>query len=334
MSTRTLFARCGAIVLCSLIVFPALAAAKTTTAKLRVLTPTTVLDPGTTYIVDDSVTVPTRPDADCLGPPGGSGAEYSYDEPTALSLLATAGRTTKSVSPLSLSDQFGFGIVVCGIGGAEAGPSEFWYLKSNHSEASVGADQLKVGNGDEVLFYLAADNFPAPNPAELELSAPARAKPGEPVPVSVVQHACVTDQTTFEVTCGSTPAAGVTVGGGGAIATTGADGKAELILGGSAELTASREGDIPSQALQVCVSASLEECPARRGERIVGSPEADKIKGTKGADAIRARGGADKVDLRAGGKDSLNCGRGKDTALVPRSSQAKIARNCERIRRR
>src|SRR5690349_19772630 len=78
------------------------------TAHLRVLTPNKVLDPGTDYIVSDDVTVPTRPEADCFGAPGGSGTEYSYDTPNALSLLATAGRTTKAVSPLLLTDQFGF----------------------------------------------------------------------------------------------------------------------------------------------------------------------------------------------------------------------------------
>ena len=85
MSIRTPFARfapgvvalASAIALAAAVLVPATAGAATTTAKLRVLTPTQVLDPGTTYIVDDSVTVPTRPEADCLGPPGGSGATFS-----------------------------------------------------------------------------------------------------------------------------------------------------------------------------------------------------------------------------------------------------------------
>ena len=178
------------------------------------MTPDQVLDPGTTYYVDDSITVPTTPEADCLGAPGGSGAEFTYDDPNALSLLATAARATKSVRPLSLSDQFGFGLAICGIGGVEAGPGEFWYLKSNHEESSFGADQLTVASGDEILFYLAPDNFPAPNPAELELQAPAAANGGDSVEVSVIEHACATDQTTFEVTCTASPAAGVTISGG------------------------------------------------------------------------------------------------------------------------
>jgi len=313
---------------------PAPAGAATTTAKLRVLTPTRVLDPGTTYIVDDSVTVPTRPEADCLGPPGGSGAEYSYTDPVALSLLATAGRTTKSVRPLLLSDQFGFGIVVCGIGGAVAGPGQFWYLKSNHEEATVGADQLKVANGDQVLFYLAPDNFPAPNPAELELIAPARAEPGKPFSVQVIEHACVTDPDTFAVSCTSGPAAGVTVSGGTGSATTAADGSAQVTANRKAKLAATRGTDIPSAVLKVCVDAELAACPARRGERIIGSPEGEKIVGTRGADTIRARGGNDTIDARKGGPDKLDCGPGKDVVRIKRSDDDdRVSRDCERIRR-
>ena len=187
------------------------AASATVTAKLRVLTPDQVLDPGTTYIVDDDVTVPTRPDADCFGPPGGTGAEFSYEKPNALTLLATAGRTTKSVAPLSLTDQFGFGLGVCGIGGVEATDTSFWYLKSNHEEATVGADQLEIHDGDEILYYLSPNNYPDPNPAELELQAPARAQAGQPFSVTVLEHKCVTDPDTFVTTCDTGPAAGVTV---------------------------------------------------------------------------------------------------------------------------
>ena len=110
------------------------AASATVPAKLRVLTPDRVMDPGTTYIVDEGVTVPTRPDADCFGAPGGSGAEFTYEKPNVLSLLATAGRTTKAVAPLSLTDQFGFGLGICGVGGVQASMGEsFWYFKVNHS---------------------------------------------------------------------------------------------------------------------------------------------------------------------------------------------------------
>lgn len=341
MTTRTPVGRGALVALLALssflLVAPAGAGAATVQAELRVLTPDRVLDPGTTYIVDGSITVPTTPDADCFGPPGGSGAQFTYDEPNALSLLASAARTSRKVRPLGLTDQFGFGLGICGIGGAEAASSgeTFWYLKSNHQESSVGADQLVVRNGDQVLFYLSPDLYPNPYPAELELIAPARAEAEETFQAQVIEHACTTDQTTYEITCTSNPAEGVTVTG--AAAPTDADGTTSVEADdpGKLKLTAARGTDIPSETLSVCVADEVAECPAARGERVVGSPEGDRIKATAGDDAIRARGGNDKVDLRKGGADRLDCGPGTDTVKIKRGDDDdRLARDCERIRRR
>src|SRR5688500_19018609 len=149
MTTRIRLATGALTALCAIAAFLPATGSATVTAHLRVLTADRVLDPGTTYIVDEGVTVPTRTDADCFGPPGGSGTPYTYEEPNALSLLATAGRTTKSVKPLLLTDQFGFGLGICGIGGAEARSGEsFWYFKANHQESTVAADQVILKNGD------------------------------------------------------------------------------------------------------------------------------------------------------------------------------------------
>jgi hypothetical protein len=327
----------GALAL-SLVLVPAVNAA-TTPAKLRVLTPTEVLDPGTTYYVPDDITVPTTPEADCLGPPGGTGAEYTYDTPNALSLLASGARTDRALSPLALSDQFGFGLLICGIGGQEASSgSSFWYFKVNHQESSLAADQVALKRGDEVLFYLAPDAFPNPNPAELELRAPAGVKAGTPFNVTVVEHKCVTDQDTFETTCASAPAGGVTVSGADADATTGADGTATLVVDevGVAQLAATRGGDIPAEVLDTCVGPESNSCPKQRGKRIVGSPEGDKIKGTSGLDEIRSRGGDDTVDVRKGGADTVNCGSGRDVVLIKRATAGDglvIKGSCEKVRR-
>jgi hypothetical protein len=313
---------------------PAAAPAASTTAELRVLTPSKALDPGTTYVVDSKLTVPTTPAADCFGPPGGSGQQFTYDQPNALSLLASAARTSGKLRPLALTDQFGFGLGICGIGGAEAVSGQsFWYLKANHAESTLGADQLAIKSGDEILFYLSPDNFPNPNPAELELEAPPRVQAGTSFTVKVIEHACVTDQQTFEVTCASKPAVGAQVGD----STTGADGTAQLTAAspGTLKLGATRGADIPSEVLKVCVGEPLDDCPPARGKRIVGSPGGDRIKATAGPDAIRARGGDDRVDLRKGGTDRLDCGPGTDSALVKRSDDDdRIARDCERVRRR
>ena len=335
MSRRISFAL-GALL--ALALLPVAADAATTPAKLRVLTPQQVLDPGTTYYVPNDISVPTTPEADCFGPPGGSGAEATFDSPNALSLLASAARADKNVSPLALTDQFGFGLGICGIGGQESTSGEnFWYFKVNHEESSLGADQVDLKKGDEVLFYLAPDDFPNPNPAELELKAPAGVKAGAPFSVSVVEHTCVTDQNTFETTCGSAPADGVTVSGGDQDATTGADGTATVSVKdvGVATLTATRGTDIPSEALDTCVGPESNSCPKERGERIVGSPEGDKIKGTSGLDVIRSRGGDDVIDARKGGADTINCGAGKDTVQIKRATAGDaivIKGNCEKVK--
>ena len=340
MTTRNRFAPGALAILCAvcaLALIPASASA-TVTAELRVLTPDQVLDPGTTYIVDEGVTVPTRSEAQCFGPPGGSGAELTYERPNALTLLATAGRTTKGVAPLALTDQFGFGLGVCGIGGVQATDANFWYLKSNHQEATVGADQLEVHDGDQVLYYLSPNNFPNPNPAELELQAPARAQAGQPFGITVLEHKCVTDPNTFETACRSGPAAGVTVTGADAPATTGADGTAQLTVGapGDAQLGATRGTDIPAEVLDTCVGARLDDCPKARGERLVGSPQGDKINGTRGDDQIRSRGGDDRIDARQGGADTINCGRGSDKVKIKRklAAEVDVKGSCEKVKKK
>jgi hypothetical protein len=74
MTARIRLATGAFVALCAISLLIPASGSATVTAKLRVLTADRVLDPGTTYIVDEGVTVPTRPDADCFGPPGGSGA--------------------------------------------------------------------------------------------------------------------------------------------------------------------------------------------------------------------------------------------------------------------
>lgn len=340
MTARIPFAHCALAALCALSLLatlPALASAKTVRAELRVLTPTRVLDPGTTYLVG-AHRVSTDPGADCnFGGAGGSGAAIDFAQPTALGLLDAGAEANPDLRPLSVTDEFGFGLAICGIGAVDDQEGTFWYLKRNHTELTVGADQEPIRNGDEILVYLAPDNFPAANPAELELRAPARAQAQSQFEVSVIEHACVADSTTFEITCESTPADGVQIKGVRGGVTTEADGAAtvEATGAGTLDLTAVRGADIPSKTLGVCVAEELESCPASRGERILGRGVADRIRGTKGADVIRARGGADRIDIRSGGADRVDCGPGTDRVLLKRSDvDDRLARDCERTRRR
>jgi len=341
MTTRLPFARWALLALVGLLptmLVPAAAgAASDPTAELRVLTPDRVLDPGTHYVLGPQK-VKTDPKADCnFGGTGGTGAVFDFPKPTGLSLLAAGADARGSLRPLSVSDEFGFGLAVCAIGGVDDRPGTFWYFKRNHKELTVGADQERIKRGDEFLVYLAPDTFPEPNVKELELIAPARAQTGSQFEVRVVEHGCVTDQNTFETTCGSAPAAGVTITGAPGGATTDASGKAKVraAKSGKLKLGATRAPDIAAKTLQVCVAEELDACPAKHGRRIFGNAGANKIKGTAGADEIRGGAGRDRIDLRKGGPDKVDCGPGRDTVLVKRKDRDdKIARNCERVRRR
>ncbi|HEX2127688.1 MAG TPA: hypothetical protein VHF58_00555 [Solirubrobacterales bacterium] len=345
MTTRSPFARWARFALAGLLLsalVPAAAAGKADpTAELRVLTPDRVLDSGTEYVLGPE-RITTDPNADCnFGGAGGSGATYDYPEPVGLSLLAAGAEARGSLRPLSTTDEFGFGMAVCAIGGVDDGPGTFWYFKRNHAELTVGADQEPIADGDEFLVYLAPDTFPNPNVKELELRAPARIQSGEPFEVSVVEHGCVTDPNTFQVTCNTLPAAGVTVSGGGDTATTDAAGNATLDpvgvvtgLSDRLKVRATRPPDIPAKVLAVCRGAALQDCPPARGERIVGRADGDRIRGTAGPDKIQARGGADRVDLRKGATDKVDCGPGRDTVVVKRGDRDdRLARDCERVRR-
>jgi hypothetical protein len=337
MPIRSVLARpalASLVALAAISLLPASSPARTTTAELRILTPTKVLDPGTTYVVGRE-SVKTDPNADCnFGGAGGSGATYEFPDPVLLSLLQAGSEASSRLRPLSVTDEFGFGIAICAIGGVDDSQGTFWYLKRNHQELTVGADQEPIENGDEALIYLSPDNFPAPNPAELELRTPARARPGDELRARVISHACVTDPITFEVRCDSAPAEGATVSGPGIEATTDADGTAVIEVPDRkrVRVTATRGTDIPSQRLSVCVSAKVAECPPARGERILGTSAKDRIRGTRGSDSIRARGGDDRIVIRNGGRDKVNCGGGHDTVLGgPKSADARIKGNCERV---
>jgi Ca2+-binding RTX toxin-like protein len=264
--------------------------------------------------------IKTDPGADCFGSgTGGSGARVNVPGSTALGLVADGAKNAKRLRPLSVTDFFGFGLGLCGIGGLESSGSSFWYLKVNHVGSQVGGDQTRVQRGYEVLWYL-TPSFPPP--PELVLEAPARVRAGEPFQVRVLAYA---DDGTAE------PADGAAVIGADDI--TDADGEASVTLqAGTLALRATRETDIPSNVVTVCASEKLSDCAPVAGKRIFGTSKRDRIKGTRGDDRIKARAGRDRITIRAGGEDKVNCGEGRDKVNVKRrDDDDKIARNCEVI---
>jgi hypothetical protein len=272
------------------------------------------------------VTIKTDPNANCFGQgTGGSGDRVRLGGSTGLGALKDALPSAPALRPLSVTDAFadqGFGLGVCGIGGFQAAGSAYWHLKRNHVGAQVSGSQLKLRQGDDVLWY----RTPAyPPPPELALEAPARARPGVPFRVTVYSYG---DDGSRDPAAGAsvTGAAAPTNGAGRAIVTAPA---------GTHLLRATDSPAIPSNAVSVCVSADRSACPAAHGKVIAGSELGDRIAGTPGPDSISARGGADEVNLRSGGSDRVRCGAGRDRVILARGdADDRIAANCERVIRR
>jgi hypothetical protein len=268
----------------------------------------------------------TDPEARCFGQgTGGSGNSVQITGSTALGAIRDAIPSDPDLAPLSVTDAFadqGFGLGVCGIGGFRAQGSSFWYLKRNHLGAQVSGSQLKVRQGDDILWYLTPSY---PPPPELVLQAPARAKPNVPFQVTVYSYA---DNGTRR------PAAGASVTD--AAAATDANGHTMVSSpAGTHALRATRGQNIPSNHVSVCVAADLTGCPDAHGVRILGSNHADVIDGTRGWDAISARGGKDQVDIRSGGRDQVTCGVGADRVILRAGdTNDHISASCEQVVRK
>lgn len=233
-----------------------------------------------------STKVKTDPDAKCfVGGSGGSGATVSIDGPTAFGALADGGATQRQISPLSVTDEFSFGLGLCGIGKAIAPETGGWLFKVNHEAATAGADTTAVTSGDDVLWYLTTD-FNAPPPAELVLKAK-QAKNGE-IPVTV---------SAYDDSGKKTPAVGVGVTGADDV--TDAKGKTTVTADGDiVDITATLDGAIPSNTVSVC-TVKASKCPAGYAGIVAGTKGDDKIKVDTPVTVLCA-GGEDKVTVTGG----------------------------------
>jgi hypothetical protein len=276
-----------------------------------------------TQFTGSGLKVKTDRRADCFGQgTGGSGRRTAIPGYTALSQLADAGTSERSVRPLSISDHFDFGLALCGIGRAESPQSGFWYLKLNHVASQVGGDQTPVEPGDDVLWYL-IDDYTEPTPDELALSAPAAARAGGEIPVKVVS---------YDDGGKRRPAAGVAVTG--ANGPTDARGRTTVPADASMiRLTATRAGSIPSNTEFVCTKGPR-GCPAGYAEDIGGSKGKDRIRVGPRATTVRAAGGDDRITAKRGRyADAFKCGAGKDLVKVSKGLKKRSRfSGCERVR--
>ncbi|MFN2612335.1 MAG: hypothetical protein ABR536_03070 [Solirubrobacterales bacterium] len=303
--------------------------AGTVPADLRVVTDTNrVLADVRQYT--DTTAVPTSPQAKCFfGGVGGSGRPVTVAGATALGVVADAAQSLGSLSPILVTDEYSFGLGVCGFGGVSSGPANFWQVRVDHKATQVGGDQVALSRGDDVVWALVPSpvcdfNPPytcKPTEPELVIEAPARARPGVPFTATVFEY----NDTGF-----NKPALGASVNG--ALAPTDAQGHTQVTLARTGAVTASRVGAIPSRSLRVCVSARPKRCAAKRGRQILGSQLADRIGGTLGNDTIEANGGDDAISVRGRGRDSVRCGPGKDTVTADGTDRVNKA-SCEKIER-
>ncbi len=305
----------SACVLTALVAAVPAAEAKPAPAELRVQSEQKPLVSGQTYLTDKtSISTDTRKPA-C----GGSGEAKTVDGPTALSLLIDAAGVKRALRPLGISDKFDFGLLVCGVGDAVATDEAFWLYKVNHVSPEVGADQLKIKAGDEVLWYFSNTATGRNTGDELVLDAPARTKPFTKLEVKV---------SAYDFAGKRTPAAGAKVVYGRQRVTADAEGVARVTSGSDTlRLRAVRGKDVASDTEAVCVADKLSDCPRLGVTAVNGTADSDRIKGAKGAEEIKAYGGRDRIDARGGGRDLVRCGPGVDRVLIDRVDAA--ARDCE-----
>lgn len=235
-----------------LIVFVTGAPAKGPAAELR------VVGTGGKALVEKTVpaatvSIKTSPKATCFGSgAGGSGDMVTIQGNTAMGLLASAAKTVGALQPLLISDHFDFGLALCGIGSSIAKGGASWYLKVNHRSLTVGGEKAKIKSGDEVLWALVKTEAPDYKyPDELALSAPETATAGKSFTVHVFS---------YDEKGKRKPVAGAKVTG--ASSPTGADGSTTVVLSRPARLSASHDGDIPSNREAVCVGG---KCPGGAG---------------------------------------------------------------------
>jgi hypothetical protein len=129
------------------------------------------------------------------------------------------------------------------------GSGGYWTFYVNGNYANDGACGIHVQNGDKVLFYAGDDPFADGQGGFDEpvlLDAPATAVPGVAFTAKVSE--ATTDFNVFPSPTAIAAAAGASVAGGTAAATTGADGKAQVTVpGGPYTLVASKGNRAPAR---------------------------------------------------------------------------------------
>ena len=148
--------------------------------------------------------------------------------------------------------------------------STYWAFWINYTYASMGVCGQQVQEGDDLLFVPECYATGCSPASPLRLSGlPAAVAPGAPVTVKVVQYSPPVYPDTETK---STPAVGATVSSGGATATTGSDGTAQLTFSGSGprSVQATKPGNVRSATESTCVTTGSDgACGSKLPENAV-----------------------------------------------------------------
>lgn len=219
-----------------------------TNVNLRVETPNETFFNG---VVDTGPRSVTTLSGNC----DGAASSVPVSKPTAVTALADWIDAGGASAP-AFATGYG-GTYVCRVGQyAEAYPDGSWLLKINNQDSPPPAGFVTAGDqlheGDSVLVYYSAGN---PS-GTLDLKIPASAKPNETVAGSV-------DSWTNFSGDVRTAAPGVTVAGGEASATTGADGKFSISFPASGRflVTATKSGAVRGSAWITVDPAAVQPPP-------------------------------------------------------------------------
>ena len=303
------------------------AASKTKLVELRVEGDGQTLEKGTWYATGTERALRSKPGDACARD---GRRTIAVPGPSPLSLAQSGSQSNDRLRQVRVRRDEA-GLFTCEIGSVLgrpfSDPDGFagWSYYEDFVFGSAPADQLKLGNGDSIVWVFSDfGSSPVNTGSSLELrGVPART--AGTFTARVVEH--VFDGTTD-------PGTGASIEGAASFTDLG-DGRFEITVGrGISKLRATRGLDVPSNRVQACFRTNLARCPKAHGRRIVGSDENDRLPGTRGFDVIRALGGDDRIILRKGGEDRVNCGRGDDVVRLKRGDgDDRVRGNCERIRR-
>jgi len=223
----------GASMLFVLVAGPAEAATKVP-ATVRVVTASGKILVDKQFKTGTTTVKTNADDSTCFGGKS-SASSKTLTGPTSLGLLYQASKAVKTLRPLSLTDEFDFGIGICTIGGFTPPSTGFWLFKHNHEDSMLGAEATVLKKNDVDLYYEVKDFNDTEGLLELSVQAPAKVKKGATAKVRVFG---------YDAKGKRSPVEGAKLSAGGAL--TDANGVTTVTVKKKTSIIARLTGSIPS----------------------------------------------------------------------------------------